>query len=336
MNDLQDTLRKVRGLITQADHPNTGPAEADAFRLKAEALMFKYRIDEAMLTEAERHEMGVSVRWLSMDVCDARSPFRTSYYEIIRALIAHMDVRADFIRTVNRHGGDMLLHGGNEVWNTVDIVGFESDLVFIESMFAAAALAFGSKLEPKYDPAQTDAENCYRMRSAGMEGVRIARAVWGDGKKSNCVKARKLAQQWAKQIGDDGKAFSGHGMELYRESYAQGFVSEYRSRLYRMRASRGEVETGLVLHNRKEQIDEAFYARFPDRRPQPVPQIGEANIKHCEKCAKAKSGYCRDHLWMRPSTAKSKVRYANDAAWSRGASAARAVDMGITGREVGS
>jgi hypothetical protein len=339
MSELHDTLRKVRALIAQADHPNTGPAEADVFRAKAEALMFKYRIDEAMLTAEERADMGISVRWLDMDVCDGRSEFRQSYYEIIRHLINHLDVRADFIRTVGRKTGDILAtgeeyRGPDQYVATVKIVGFESDLVFIESMYAAARLAFSSKLEPRYDATLSDEENCYNMRQAGMEGVRIAKAVFGDGKKSNCVKARKLAQKWAAKIGDDGKAFAGHGMKLYRDSYAQGFVKEYAYRLYNMRMSRGAVDTGLVLANRKEQIDEAFYTRFPDRRPKPVEAIGEANVKACEKCAKAKSGYCSDHRWMKPSTARSRVRYANDAAWQRGASAARTVDLGITGREV--
>lgn len=331
MADLQDTLRKVRNLIAQADHPNTGPAEADAFRAKAEALMFKYRIDEAMLSVEEKAQMGINVRWLEMDVCDGYSEFRQSYYELIRYLIQHMEVRADFIRTVGRKTGDILstgerYDGPNEYVATVKIVGFESDLVFIESMYAAARLAFSSKLEPKYDASLSEAENCYRMRAAGMEGVRIAKAVWGDGKKSNCVKARKLAKQHAIAIGDNADEISGHGRKLFRESYAQGFVKEYASRLFRMRMERGSVEQGLVLANRKEQIDEAFYERYPDRRPQPVPQIGEADTKACAKCAAAKSGYCRDHSWMRPR--KARVRYADDAGWNRGASAARTVDMG--------
>jgi len=339
MSELQNTLRKVRGLIGQADHPNTGPAEAEAFRAKAEALMFKYRIDEAMLSAEERMEMGISVKWLDMDVCDGHSHYRQSYYELIRYLIQHLDVRADFIRTVGRKTGDILAtgeryDGPNEYVATVSIVGFESDLVFIESMYASAALAFGSKLEPRYDATLSDEENCYNMRAAGMEGVRIALAVWGDGKKSNCVKARKLAQKWADKVGDDGSAFSGHGMKLYRESYAQGFVKEYALRLQRMRTSRGSLDTGLVLANRKDQINEAFYARFEDRRPKPVEAIGEANIKTCHKCAKAQSGYCNEHRWMRPSKARSRVRYANEKAWERGASAARAVDLGVTGREV--
>jgi hypothetical protein len=257
-----------------------------------------------------------------------------SYYELIRLIIAHMDVRADFIRTVGRKTGDLLVHGERydetEYWATVSIVGFESDLLFIQAMYTNARLAFGAKLEPKYDPSLSDQVNAYNMRSAGMEGWKIAQAIYGKTDKALRPKVRKMFEAESVARGEDPKVLLGRGsnMKLFRDSYAQGFVSEYRSRLYFMRASRGADETGLVLANRKEQIDEAFYARFPDRRPKPVQAIGEADTTRCPKCVKAKSGYCRDHAWMRPSSARSKVRYANDTAWSRGAAAARTVDMG--------
>lgn len=335
---LADVLRKVNALLTQADHPNTSPTEAEVFRAKAEALMFKYRIDEAMLSESEKVAMGISVRWLDMDICDARSEFRTYYYDIIRALITHLDVRADFIRTVGRKTGDILVHGTSETETgmvaSVSIVGFESDLVFIQSMFAAARLAFSQRLEPKYDASKTEAENAYAMRSAGMEGWRIAQAIYGKTDKALRPKVRKLFAEEAVRRGEDPKVLLGKGnnMKLFRESYASGFISEYRMRLYLMRAERGGYETGLVLANRKEQIDEAFYTRFPDRRPRPVPQIGEADIKKCAKCEKAKSGYCADHRWMKPSAARSRVRYANNVAYDRGVAAARTVDIGGRGR----
>lgn len=338
MSELQSILRKVNALLTQADHPNTSPTEAETFRAKAEALMFKYRIEESQLTDAQRAAQGVSVQWITIDVCDSHSEFRHYYYDIMTQLIAHMDVRADYIRTFGRKGGDLLTHGVDKTgdWATVDIVGFESDLLFIQSMFNTAQLAFGGKLEPKYDPNLSEQVNAYNMRSAGMEAWRIAQAIYGRTDKALRPKVRKMFAEEAKARGEDPSVLLGKGnnMKLFRESYAQGFVNEYAYRLRMMRASRGAMETGLVLAGRKEQIDEAFYAKFPDRRPRPVPQLGEADTEKCPKCAKAKSGYCNDHRWMRPSRAKGRVRYANMDALERGRSAARAVDMGVTGRGI--
>lgn len=341
-SNLADILRKVNAMLTQADHPNTGPAEAEAFRGKAEALMYRYRIDEAMLSSAERAQMGVNVQWLSFDVCEAASEFKYSYIDMMQACITHLDVRADFIRTVGRKTGDVVMvteaDRGEERWMTIDVVGYESDLLFIQSLFSAARLAFSKALEPKYDPALSDQVNAYLMRSAGMEGWRIAQAIYGKTDKALRPKVRKLFAAEAKKRGEDPAVLLGRGsnMKLFRESYAQGFVNEFRHRLYMMRASRGAVSTGIELAGRKEAIDEAFYAKFPERRPKPVPAIGEANIKVCRKCQNAKSGYCNEHRWMRPSMARSRVRYANSEGIARGQRAARSVDLGITGREVGS
>lgn len=332
MSELSDILRRVNALLAQADHPNTGVEEANTFRAKAEAMMVKYRIEETQLSAAERQQMGVTVQWLDMDICEYTSEYRVFYYDLIRSVVAHMDVRMDFIRTVGRNTGDLLTHGtrddGVETWATVSVCGFESDLLFVQALYTNARLAFSSKMEPKYDPSLSDQVNAYLMRSAGMEGWRIAQAIYGKTDKALRPKVRKMFEAEAIARGEDPKPLLGRGsnMKLFRESYASGFVSEYRSRLYFMRASRGAGEVGLVLANRKDQIDEAFYARFPDRRPQPIPQIGEANPKRCERCAKAKSGYCRDHAWMRPR--KQRARYANSTAYARGVSAARAVDLG--------
>ena len=334
MNNLDDILRKVQALIAQADHPNTGPVESETFRNKAEALMLKYRIDEMMLSTAEKQQMGVSVQWRQIVVCDARNEFRSFYVSIVHALVRHFDIRADYVRTEGRIGGDMMQVRQQGLDYVINMVGYESDLRFVEAMFTAASLAFSKRLEPKYDPTLSDQVNAYLMRSAGMEGWRIAKAIYGRDDKALRPKVRAMFKAEAIERGEDPSELLGRGsnMKLFRESYASGFTNEFDWRLRRMRqANSGTGE--MVLASRKENIDEAFYAKFPERRPKPVDrQLGQADYKACPKCAKAKSGYCRDHLWMRPK--KSRVLYANDTAYGRGQFAARSVDLGITGRDL--
>jgi hypothetical protein len=340
MSNLDDLLRKVQALIAQADHPNTGPAEADSFRAKAEALMLKYRIDETMLSSTERKAQALNVQWRTIFVCDATSEFRQSYSAMIRSLIAHMECRADYIATVNRNGGDLEYmsqrrsDSGYEY--VINIVGYESDLRFIEAMFTAASLAFSSRLEPKYDPKLSEQVNAYLMRSAGMEGRRIAMAIYGRDDKALRPKVRKMFEAESLKRGEDPKVLLGRGsnMALFRESFALGFTNEFSDRLWRMRSQSGLVGHELVLASRKEAIDEAFYERFPDRRPKPYKAIGEANISTCAKCSKAASGYCREHQWMKPRASRGRVRYANGTAMARGKSAAQSIDMGITNRQI--
>ena len=51
MADRETIIDRVKALWTQANHPNTGAAEAEAFRLKAADLMARYEIDEMVLSE---------------------------------------------------------------------------------------------------------------------------------------------------------------------------------------------------------------------------------------------------------------------------------------------
>lgn len=324
----EDILRKVQSLITLADHPNTPMHEADTARNMAEALMFKYRIDQLDLSAADKTQAAINVVWRTVDLCDRDSEYRHQYASLAFAVIAHMDIRG--VCTTDKRGESY----ADDVY-VVQMVGYEADVMFAEMLITAARLAFGKALEPKLDRTLSDQVNAYLMRSAGMEGHRIAMAIYGSDDMKLRPKVRAMFKAEAILRGEDPTALLGKGsnMKLYRESFAQGFTTTFSNRLYRMRESRGMVSHGLVLANRKEAIDEAFYERFPQYRPQPAstPQIGNGHGS-CPKCAKAASGYCRDHQWMKPR--KGRTRYANSTALDRGRNAARSVDLGITGREL--
>ena len=203
-----------------------------------------------------------------------------------------------------------------------------------EALYTAAILAFGMRLEPKVNPEESDAENCYRLRSAGMEGRRIAELVFGNDAKSMRIKARKLFKEEAIRRGEDPDVLLGRGNSVsnYREDYANGFTLEIRRRLQRMRASRGQDSGRLVLAGRAEQVLEAWYERYPHLRPRPASETRWVDPREqCPKCARAKSGYCRDHQYLKPSAGR-QGRAMNQAAYSRGRDAAQSVDLGPGGR----
>lgn len=343
-SELEPMLRKVQGLLRQADHPNTGPTEAQTFRRKAEALMMKYRIEEAMLAEAPGAD--IDPEWQTFDVCNSRSEYRYYYRALVDYVSEHVGVRCRI-----KHERDSA--SGSYVYRA-DVVGFEGDLHMWEMLYTSCMLAFQTRLEPGYDPSLSDQINAYNMRKAGMEGWRIAVAIWGERGKSdaNLYKARRLFKLEALARGEDPSELLGQGnrMALYRENYANGFVSELRWRLSDMRTAR-EGSHELLLAGRKERIDEAFYERYPDARPPaPLPpgegeeegeegQEGGVGRNHargtyvdpradCEKCQKAKSGYCRDHSYLRPSTARSYRNTYHAAGDRAGRQAARSVDLG--------
>lgn len=329
-SNLDAILRKVQALIAQADHPNTDPTEAATFRAKAEALMFKYRIDEIAIAQQGPQAQALAPEWRTFTLCNAYSEFASHYRAIWSTVLSHVGIRG-VTRTVWRDVAD----GTATQEVEAEAVGYESDLRYAELLFTAAALEFGKRLEPKYDSTLSEQVNAYLMRKAGMEGRRIAMAIYGRDDKALRPKVRKMFADEAALRGEDPKPLLGKGVnvKLYRKSYADGFDQEFWSRLNRMRSARGADEHGLVLASRNDAINEAFYTKYPQFRPMdPARGLpGQPGQKDCAKCAKAKSGYCRDHAWLRPR--KSDGIRINQAGWDAGKAAAASVDIGgTTGR----
>lgn len=328
--NLEDLIRKIEALLNTADHPNTPEHEADTARNMAEALMFKYRIEEHQLSaDGEAPSVIESPDWSTFVVSPYDSEFDSHYYSLFLSVVRHFDLMTN-LRTEYRD--DMMYYVG-------DVVGYESDRRFVQMVWQSIRLSFQKNLEPRVDPDLSFEENCYNLRNAGMEGWKIARAVFGDDAKSNRIKARNAARKWAERVGEDASAFSGRGnnMKAYRVSYRQAFISTIQGRLHSMARARAIEEAGtLVLASRTEAIKEAYYERFPDARPKPAMEGAARSTRTeqdaCKKCQKAKSGYCRDHSWMRPR--KPKTVRLNQGAYARGTSAAQSVDLGITNREV--
>jgi hypothetical protein len=331
-NNLDALLRKVQALIATADDPATTPEAAETYRAKAEALMHKYRIDETMMSMRgpRQNAGGVSPVWRTMFVSRLSSPFARTYLFMASNAVGHVGGKA--AKTTAR-GED------GHTWWVLEAVGYESDLRYAEVIYTAMSLGFASKMEPKHNPALSDEENAYVMRSAGWTGGQIARTLWGRDDKAARSKARRMFAQIAEAKGEDASVLLGQGnsVEVYRDSYADGFENEMYSRLARMRMSTGD-DGALVLKSRGENVREAFYERYPTLRPSATPQPERAlGVQggpggNCPKCNAAKSGYCREHNYLRPTVGRYRERRTNSAGYSRGAVAARSVDLGGGGR----
>lgn len=309
---IEDIIRRVQALLAQADHPNTSPTEAETFRVKAEAMMMKYRLDAAELGETQQVAAGPV--WRSMPFAPCGGEFHSHYWHILIECTAHLDVRYSYHTEV--------IEG--KAWYVADLVGYEGDLGFAMMLVTEFMLAFSKRLEPKYDSTLSDQVNAYLMRSAGMEGRRIAMAIYGRDDKGLRPKVRAMFKAEALARGEDPAALLGQGntMKVYRRSYADGFAISVGDILWRMRNSNDD-KSALVLKSRKEAVNEAFYERHPDRRPRPAAGAIGDGYEGCPKCKKAKSGMCRDHSWRKP-----KERKVNSGAYYRGEAAAREVRVG--------
>jgi hypothetical protein len=326
------TLDKVRALWASSQDESYPEEVREQYRTRAEALMFLHRIT---LAKAQQAGTNSDVpQWRNLVVCPAYNEFHGQYKAIVSALVEHVGVRGRFS-----------LAGSQTTW-CLEVVGFPSDLGYLEMLFTSCMMAFGGKLEPKWDPSLPLEENVYRMRSAGMERSRIARLAWpatyanhpsGYVNKALNIRVTAIFREMADKYGDDPSVLLGRGNNVatFRKSYAEAFVDELWSRLWRMRAARGNEARAVVLADVKNLVDEAFYTRYPYLRPRP-PGPGDngayvAPNADCERCKIAKSGYCRAHQWLKPSKAKAKERPYSAAGAARGTVAAQSVDLGASG-----
>lgn len=315
---LQGKLRQAQSLIALAEHPNTPKAEAELAQAKADALIYQYKLESLIAGGVGKTEHPtITPTWMTWEVCAHYNEFRQSYRQIASMVVSHVDGMAAF-HTSSRDG---------ELFVTCELVGYEADVMFGELLFTSARLEFSRRLEPKVDPALSDRENAYNLRHAGLEGRRIAEMLWGENTKAGRSKARRYFEEEAKSRGEDPRPLMGqsNSVKVYRETYADAFVSELWSRLWRMRQERATEANALVLKGAKNAVEEAFYEKYPQFRPAAELPVSTMQ-KDCEKCKKAASGYCRDHQYLKPR--KEKERRINYAAYERGRDAARAVDLG--------
>jgi Protein of unknown function (DUF2786) len=316
---LDNTIKKIHDLLARADHPNTPLPEAETARAMAERLMDQYRIEEKHLVDSG--QLSLSPQWQTFTVCRYMSEFAQSYRAMASWVFHHLGIRAVFFVA----GGD----DGSEY--VAKMVGFESDLRFAEMLYTQAQVGFQAKLEPKFNPDLSNQENAYIMRSAGMEGWRIAQAIFGRDDRALRPKVRAMFRDEAIKRGEDPTILLGKGnsVKVFRQSYAEGFTNELYYILARMARDRSE-EGSIVLVSREEMINEAFYKEYPQYRPAHIKHSAAAYTdprENCERCKKAKSGYCRDHLWLKPRmTRETRTNYDG---LRKGKAAAQDLDLGL-------
>jgi len=345
MNATDGMLSKVRALLDNADSYDTESQDllrqsakvddpqmaatlaatakeragaADAYRSKAEAIMAKYAIDIDELLGSKTLAEGVLLPSpVPFDLyVTRRSPFQSHYAQLWGEVYRHVGLRSK---------GEWVLNSSGEYEWTARGVGFEGDVQYAEMLFTKMRMAFGDRLEPKVDFSLSDQENVYRLRSAGIERIRIADLLWGQTDKVFLGRVGRLYKAECLARGEEA-VLSGRGVTgaAFREAYADGFVLKMATRLRQARSG----GSGLVLGNREQVLNEAFYTRFPEMRPKAaVGSVGEP--ERCKKCDKAKSGICLEHrLPAAPRRGRDPYSTAAQRGRASGSSAALSVDLG--------
>jgi hypothetical protein len=303
---------KVRALLDTAEsYENEGNLEAAAsYRTKAEELMVKYRVEQEQAIAVD----PAVAKPVQRDIVLASqgSKYRDRYHIMWWHIAKHCEVREWSEYKYGEEGYRLTAHA----------VGYAEDVEYAEMMFTSARLVFAERLEPKIDPNVSDQVNAYRLRASGMERVRVAQALWGNTDKAFLARVGRLYKAECEERGEEAM-LSGRGVTgaAYREQYADQFVVTLSNRLWSARQAANASGGGLVLHGRKERINEAFYAFYPEQKPAPALPSAEEGPR-CEACARSKRGACREHYI--PMGRSSRGPDYNSVAAERGRMAGRA------------
>lgn len=314
---MEKMLGRVRGLLSKADDEAATPQESATYRAKAEDLMRKYRIAEEDALAQDPAAMAPEM--VEVEVSPSYGMFGQHKLNLFHAIAIHSGIRA---RYYHSQGNTM-----------AQAVGYQSDIKITELLYTSALMVFSEKLDPQIKPELTEAQNIYRLRSAGIKRNRIAEMLWGAGP-TDGVAHGKVARIYKAECERRGEkpALDGRGVNAgtFRETYADEFLSMMRVRLKQARDGADALGGAVQLHGRKERVNEAFYERFPEFRPST--EVTER--KPCEACKKRKDGTpCRDHkprAWTKADEAAYVRKHESAAAQagrSAGRAAAEAVDL---------
>lgn len=333
----ESMLRRVARIIEHAEdcqkRGNIADAEADF--AKADAIMSKYRIDRALVEmrkpkgAAREEPVSVEIPFMEYD-----ADFREEFSTLLNSIARH-----------NRCKAITFIHK-----SVAMLIGFPTDIEYTQMIWTSVHLAFASKIQPRWDVARTADENIKILKEAGEKWAFIAFVANEHGFECTPNDGR-LKAAYRRQCKVEGVEPVPHTQRhaAYRQSYANGFVSQISTRLFKMRTAQeeqegsGEPGTAVALRSRDDDVLEALYRLFPHLRPMSAEESARLMEKLAEedraeaarraaltdkqRAAEDRAKERAEARW-RAQYERERARLHDTAGRAAGASAARTVDLG--------
>ena len=251
----ESKMDTIQALLNNAESmESSNPAAAKTYREKAERLMQKYRIEDAMLASRKKAS-GVQVDPEKRHVTFSSNQdvLGNQFYNLYIAVAQHYG--CEFIGFQSGTGY---------------LVGFPNDMDLVEMVYAGLRLNVLSAIDPKPDRTKPFDENVYILHEAGInwekiaflmnqsfyEGLELEGAApmdwspvpWetdekGKGKKDG-GRLIRAAKRWCKVIDEPYRAVQ--TPVTFRRSYAQGFLQVVRERLRELKRHQQDETKSVV------------------------------------------------------------------------------------------
>lgn len=280
----ESKMSQVQALLATAEHPNTPAEMAANYRAKAEQLMSSYRIEESELIESGADAVTVPITYDFPGYEFSSDTMSTSALQrVLGGVFQHTGIMGTLNYTSGNYSGKGIM--------MARVVGYEFDVKMAEIIYTAARTYFLSRLNPVVNPAESDAENVYRLRSAGITRKEIALVMGWDTSRDGTdgkshAKVTKLYKQQCEFLGVPA-TLTGRDVsaKTFRESFCETFPTEF---WWRLRTARNGVDSergAIVLSNREDKVREAFYLLNPDMRPAPASKDAAQEMTPAQKRA---------------------------------------------------
>jgi hypothetical protein len=263
----EDLLRKVRALLVKANDRAVTPAEADAFRAKADELMIAYAIEEFELHKGDENVKPV-LRYVDFNWfwdSEFEQSVRTSMWQMMLGVYNHCRIRV--VPEKYRPSGDGM-----------PVIGFDTDLDYADLLFTSLMLQLATATNPKPTRAISYEENLEAMHSAGITWPEIARRMvaadffppgWTGGKTLRQIE-HKMTRDYRNWAAEHGHERPYPTWQKHRRSFAAGFVTSVGQRLYEM-SQRNKAQTSsdgnpyaLIIRDIYEVVKAEALNIFPD------------------------------------------------------------------------
>jgi hypothetical protein len=256
-------IAQIEALLTLASDPRTPDGERESAQTKADSLMFKARIDSAMLFQEEGPAAGREV------IVKEYGP--TSGEE--------------FVGITNHLRASVFMHVGcmvHDRFTKLTVVGYEDEIRVAEMLWAQIFLHLTRTIFPRWEKFRSFDANIFELKQAGYSWPFVCeqglRQDAGDhiGKltqKNSASKLRSAYKREAKRRGIEvgpGKQ-QPINPKKWRRSFAEAYASKVKRRLADLQAH-NEAEAGetgvLALMSEQDRVKQQFYAMFPEMNPE--------------------------------------------------------------------
>lgn len=336
----ESVLRKVQALLDKASS-TTFDAERDLLIAKADEMMATWAIEEFELGQKDpKKSVRPELRGIVVPPSggfDIRMPLSS----MLQSLCRHVGVR------VGGYKWERDAEGRNV--DVLQVVGYPSDLDYVEMLFLNLQIHFLSKMDPKPDASKSDLENFIALWESGDDYKSIWRKMgweWLTNGSSGTglvtaerKRLRGLRSAYAARCAEEGREpMKGLKGETYRKSFIAGYAARISSRLSEMKTARDEAASGheLAIVSMRDDLDEFFFDVYPDRRPHP--KDCECESCHFAKCVNEKCDRPKCKEWNRNKN--KPVRYAkaqpiDGRAYRFGGSVAESADLSGSSKVAG-